>query len=289
MCPNMIPQGYQLNRSSPFFGLENQATHLPNEVNSYLLNIKKLTSRSSTTVWTNEILNVLRPFELDALIDYDLPRPRETDQKFARWRFWTPVVARWLLDQVEEPIQQQVQSHTTHLTFADEVFRTIRTVNLGHHRLFIEREREKWQNLSRDNFDTATDFIMAYQNQFNRLKIEGEEDPCGMALCRLLNELEGEFLRASFIRSEVNGMGREVDYRMFNYYCRLLISETREFRDTDAGGGLDTGRGHGRGRGRGRGTGGGGSGDGGRGSDSGSLGGDVSYRNWRRGDVRQPR
>ncbi|CAG8388723.1 unnamed protein product [Penicillium salamii] len=164
------------------FDFVNKASQLPNEVNSNLLDITKLSSHSSTTVWHNEVLNVLRPFRLEGLIDPNLARPDPTDFQFGKWRFWTPVIARWLLNQLDDPIQQLA-------------------VNMGNHRLYIERELGKWQSLKRSDYSTAKDFILAYQNQYNRLKIEGEEESCGLALGCLLNELEGEFLRVTFIRS----------------------------------------------------------------------------------------
>ncbi|CAG8920332.1 unnamed protein product [Penicillium salamii] len=252
----------------------NQASHLPNEVDTKLLSIHKLSSQSSTTVWKSEVLSVLRPFKLEGLIDSNLARPDPDDFQYAKWRFWTPVIARWLLSQLEEPIQQLVRSHTPYLTHADNVFDTIKAVNMGNHRLYIERELAKWVNLKRANYSKAEDFIMAYQNQYNRLKIEEEEVSCGLALARLLNELEGELWRVTFIRSEVDTMGKEVDYPLFNYYCRLLIRESRESVE-GTGGGSETGRGgHGEGRG----------------SSSGARQ-EISYRNWRRGERerRQPR
>lgn len=254
----------------------NQATFLPNEVTAVFLNITKLAPRSSTTVWCNEVMNVLRPFGLEGLVDLDLPRPHEADPQFPKWRFWTPVVAHWLLNQLEDSIKAQVRAHSNRLSLADDVFQAILTVSSPNHRLYIEREVEKWHNLRRANFATATDFIIAYQAQYNRLKTEEEEESAGIALFRLLDEMEGEFLRVTFIRSEVNGLDREVDYRLFSYYYRLLLEETRLYRDTDTGGGFETGRqGGGGGAGRGGGS---------------SLfgGGEVSYRSWRRMDAQQP-
>ncbi|CAI7577031.1 unnamed protein product [Penicillium bialowiezense] len=254
----------------------NQATFLPNEVTAVFLNITKLSPRSSTTVWCNEVMSVLRPFGLEGLIDLELPRPHESDPQFRKWRFWTPVVAHWLLNQLEDSLQAQVQAHSNRLSLADDVFRAIITVNSASHRLYIERELEKWNRLKRSDFATATDFIIAFQAQYNRLKAEDEEEPAGMALARLLDEIDGEFLRVTFIRSEVIGLDREVDYRLFSYYCRLLIEETRTFRDTDTGGGFQTGR-QGGGGGAGRG-----------GGSSMFGGGEVSYRSWRRMDSQQP-
>ncbi|KAK4908566.1 hypothetical protein LTR66_017554, partial [Elasticomyces elasticus] len=278
MSANMSPHG-QSNPPQSQRRL-NQASYLPNEVNASFLQIKKLSPRSSTTVWRNEVLGVLRPLGLDGLINLELPRPHESDEQYIKWRFWTPTVARWLLNQVDDTIQSHVKAQTTEVVRADTVYQTIRMVNSGNHRLYIERELQKWHNLKRSDFGKAADFIMAFQNQYNRLKIEEEEDPAGMALGRLLNEMQGEFLRITFIRAEVEGMDREIDARLFNYYCRLLISETRDFRDTDTGGGFDTVQQHGGGGGRG----------GGPGGSSGSFGGqEVSYRNWRRIDARQPR
>lgn len=254
-----------------------QATNLPKEVNIILLDIAKLTTQSSTTVWSNEAIAVLRPFELEGILNPTLSRPSPSDSRYERWRFWTPVVARWLLSQVDDSIQRLVRNHGALPALADELFQTIKTMCSNNQRAYIQRQLHNWHNLKRGNYPTAADFIMAYQNQYNRLKIEGEEEPCGMALGRLLNELEGEFVRITFIRSEVNGMDREVDYRLFSYYCRLLINETRDFRDTDTGGGFDTGRG--------------GGGGGSSGSGAGSFNArDVSYRGWRKlTGGRQPR
>jgi hypothetical protein len=247
-----------------------QATYLPKEVNTILLNINKLTHGSSTTVWINEVLSILRPFALEGIIDSSLPRPLPSELNFERWRFWAPVVASWLLTQIEEQFQtvMKAQSIFKHdpiqLTIADQVFDVIKSLNTSNHRSYVARELGKWHDMRRNQYRSAADFVMAYQNQYNRLKVEGEEEPCGMALGRLLHELQGEFMRVNFIRSEVEAMDREVDYRLFCYYCKLLINETRELRDIDNGGGS--------------------------GSSSSWGGGEVSYRAWRREQgPKQPR
>jgi transposase len=253
-----------------------------------LISVRKLGPQSSTTSWVTEVMAVLRPFHLELIIDSTTPKPDAQNPNFQRWKYWTGIVAEWLLKQVDDSLQRVVKVQTPHLTYADEVFKTIKMMNAANHRSYVERELARWQNMRRVHFRTPADFIMAYQNQFNRLKIEGEEDPCGMALKRLLNELGGEHIRIHFIREEVNDRDRPVDYQLFSYYCRLLISEFRENRDLDLGlGGGDDGSGNG-----GRGSGGGRGSRGSRSSHSGSFsGGEVSYKNWRKEnrDAKQPR
>jgi uncharacterized membrane protein YgcG len=262
-----------------------QATYLPKEVMASLISIKKLTPQSSSTIWGNEITNVLRPFQLEALIDSNIPKPDASDINFQRWKYWTGIVANWLLNQVDDSLQRIVKVQTTMLTYADEVFKTIKLLSAGNHRSYVEHELAKWQNMKRSEHQTAIDFIMAYQNQFNRLKIEGEEEPCGMALGRLLQELQGEHIRIHFIREEVNDRDRPIDYQLFNYYCRLLISEFRANRNLELGlGGDNDGSG---------GNGGDGSGRGSRSSYSGgsASGREISYKGWRKGNrqTKQPR
>jgi hypothetical protein len=263
-----------------------QATYLPKEVMTSLISIKKLTPQSSTTSWGNEITTVLRPFQLEALIDSNILKPDASDFNFQRWKYWTGIVANWLLNQVDDSLQRIVKVQTPLLTYADEVFKTIKLMSARNQRSYVDRELAKWQNLKRVHYRTPIDFIMAYQNQFNRLKIEGEEDPCGLALGRLLHELQGEHIRIHFIREEVNDRDHPIDYQLFSYYCRLLISEFRKNRDLDLGLGGDDDHSGGNGGGRG-------SAQGSHSSHSGASvsGRDVSYKGWRKGnqDVKQPR
>lgn len=211
-----------------------QATNLPKEVDTKLLSIAKLTRELSTTVWENEVLNILRPFGLEGLINPTLPRPTSSEPQFARWRFWTPVVAKWLLDQVYEPIQTAIKDHgafkynSSRLTLADEVFPAIKLLNGDNQQEYLAREVGKWQDLSRSSYYSAVDFILAYRAQYHRMRVEGIQDSCAVALGRLLNELESELMRITFIRSEVCELDREIDFRLFSYYCRLLIHEVRE-------------------------------------------------------------
>lgn len=262
-----------------------QATYLPKEVMTSLLSINKLTPQTSTTSWGNEITNVLRPFQLEALIDSNIPKPDPSNINYQRWKYWTGIVANWLLNQVDDSLQRIVKIQTPLLTYADEVFKTIKRMSERNQRSYVERELAKWQSMKRADYRTAIDFIMAYQNQFNRLKIEGEEDPCGLALGRLLHELQGEHIRIHFIREEVNDRDQEIDYQLFSYYCRLLISEFRRNRDLDLG--LDDDDDDGSGGNGGRGS---------RASRSSHSGGpasgrDVTYRGWRKGnrEQKQPR
>ncbi|KGO45655.1 hypothetical protein PEX1_011090 [Penicillium expansum] len=205
-----------------------QATNLPKETSTTLLNITKLRPDSSLTVWGNEIIHVLQPFQLDALVDYDLPRPHIGDPNYNRWKFWTLVVANWLFNQVDASLQLKVKAHSNDLTFADEIFNTIRLLSLHSQSKFLAKELKRWEELKRDEFSTPADFIMAYQNQFNRLKTEGHEPSCDVALVRLLQELHGEVLKVPFIQEEIRDLERPVDYQLFVYYCKVLVAESRK-------------------------------------------------------------
>ncbi|KAJ6002151.1 hypothetical protein N7522_007378 [Penicillium canescens] len=261
-----------MSRSPPL----TQATHLPKEIPVTLLGISNLTPQSSTTRWGNEIMHVLRPFKLEGLLDPSLPRPQQHHEDYRKWKYWTSIVSRWLFDQVETSIQVKVRDYAPQLTFADEVFKSIRTMSLPDHASYLAGELEKWENLRRDQYSTAVDFIMAYQNQFNRLKMEGHEPTCTVALRRLLQALSSEIIRVSFIRDEVDNLGRDLDYQLFTYYCRILVTESRRPDDRGAGDSSHSSY-----------SGGGGGGGGGEsrrgsGASGGSRSGrDVSYRSWR--------
>ncbi|OQD66061.1 hypothetical protein PENPOL_c005G05740 [Penicillium polonicum] len=240
-----------------------QATDLPKQAPSTFLDISKLTPESSLTVWGNEIIHVLRPFKLDALVNIDLPRPHPGDHNYNRWKFWTLVVANWLFNQIEAALQLKVKAHSNDLTYADEIFSTIRLLSLHNQSKFVASELKRWEEMKRDNFATPADFIMAYQNQFNRLKTEGHDPACEFALRRLLQELHGEVLKVPFIEEEVKNLGRPVDYQLFVYYCKVLVNESRKptvsLAEYNAMGG-----------------------DGGATGQSQSSGRDISYRGWRR-------
>ncbi|KAJ5317685.1 hypothetical protein PENANT_c004G02589 [Penicillium antarcticum] len=268
--PGFRHQGVGASRSPPL----TQATHLPKEVPVTLLEISKLNPQSSTTRWGNEIMHVLRPFKLETLLDSSLPRPQQHHEDYRKWKYWTSIVSRWLFDQVEPSIQLKVRDHAPQLTYADEIFRSIRTISLQAHASYLAGELEKWEDLRRDQYPTAADFIMAYQNQFNRLKMESHEPTCAVALRRLLQALSSEIIRVSFIRDEVENLGREVDYQLFTYYCRILVTESR--RSIDRGAGTPSSSSV-----SGRGGGSGGSRRGSGASGGSSSGRDVSYRGWR--------
>ncbi|KAJ5196907.1 hypothetical protein N7449_007386 [Penicillium cf. viridicatum] len=205
-----------------------QATDLPKESPATLLNISKLNPESSLTVWGNEIIHVLRPFKLDALVNIDLPRPHPGDLNYNRWKFWTLVVAGWLFNQIEAALQLKVKAHSNDLTYADEIFNTIRLLSLHSHSKFVASQLKRWEEINRRNFATPADFIMAYQNQFNRLKTEGHDPSCDFAFRRLLQELHGGVLKVPFIEEEVKNLGRPVDYQLFVYYCKVLVNESRK-------------------------------------------------------------
>ncbi|KAJ5775500.1 uncharacterized protein N7511_000511 [Penicillium nucicola] len=263
-------QAASMSRSSPL----TQATHLPKESPVTLLNVSELTPQSSTTRWGNEIIHVLRPFKLETLLDSSLPRPQQHHEDYRKWKYWTAVVSRWLFDQVETSIQLKVRDHVPQPTYADEVFRSIRTINLPEHASYLASELKKWEDLRRDKYSTAADFILAYQNQFNRLKMEGHEPTCAVALRGLLQALSSEIISVSFILDEVENLGRDIDYQLFTYYCRILITESRRSDGRGAGtpsnSSYSGGGGGGSGSRRGSGT-----------SGGSSSGRDVSYRGWR--------
>jgi hypothetical protein len=192
-----------------------------------LLNIMKLRPDCSLTVWGNEIIHVLQPLKLDALVANDLPRPNPKDADYNRWKFWTRMVAGWLLNQVNTPLQQKVRAHSKDLTFADEIFSTIKQLSLQNQSKFIENEVKRWESVKRENFRTPADFILAYQNQYNRLKAEDQAPTCDYALGRLLEALHGEVLKVPFLQEEVKDLGRPVDYKLFVYYCKVLVEESR--------------------------------------------------------------
>lgn len=234
-----------------------QATNLPKESPATLLCITKLTPQSSTTTWGNEVIHVLRPFKLESLVNSDLPKPQPGDGDYHKWKYWTRIVASWLFHQVDVSIQRRLKENSNEITYADELFKTIKELCLFNQSEYVAREVQKWEGLKRGDYPTPADFIMAYQNQFNRLKTENHEPTCGFAIGRLLAELDGEILRVPFIREEVRDLGRPVDYQLFTYYCRVLISESRK---PDTGNILPGSHATGSGRGLGR---------------------DVSYRGWR--------
>ncbi|KAJ5229927.1 hypothetical protein N7489_010635 [Penicillium chrysogenum] len=237
-----------------------QVADLPKPTQVTLLNIQKLRPDSSLTVWGNEVLHALRPFKLDALVDSDLPKPHPRDDDYQKWKFWTLAVSRWLYNQVDASLQLKVKEHPNEVTYADEMFSTIRRLSLPNQSKFLARELRKWEEIKRGSFATAADFIMAYQNQFNRLKTENHEPSCDFALDRLLNELHGEVLKAPYIQEELKDLGRPVNYQMFVYYCKVMVNESRNPSIPAAEASTMGGDGEGRGRSRGR---------------------DISYRSWR--------
>lgn len=237
-----------------------QATCLPKEAPATLLSVAKLKPESSLTVWGNEIVHVLQPFKLDGLVNLDLPRPHPGDINYDRWKFWTLVVASWLFNQIEVALQLKVKAHSNDLAFADEIFSTIRLLSLRNQSNFVANELKKWEEMNRNNFATPSDFIMAYQNQFNRLKTEGHDPSCDFALRRILQELHGEVLKVPFIEEEVKNLGRPVDYQLFVYYCKVLVNESRQPSVTPADDIIEGGSATGQSQSGGR---------------------DISYRGWR--------
>ncbi|KAJ5512679.1 hypothetical protein N7463_002231 [Penicillium fimorum] len=208
--------------------LPTQATKLPKESPVTLLDITKLEPESSLTVWGNEILHVLRPLKLDALLVSDLPRPHLGDADYSKWKFWTLVVAEWLFNQVDTSFQHKVKAHSNDLAFADEIFNAIKLLNLYSQSKFLANEVKRWEGLKRENYSMPAEFIMAYQNQYNRLKIENHAPSCDFALDRLLQELHGELMKVPFIQEEVKDLERPVNYPLFVYYCKVLVDESRK-------------------------------------------------------------
>ncbi|CAG8895858.1 unnamed protein product [Penicillium egyptiacum] len=143
------------------------------------------------------------------------------------------------------------------------MFSTIRRLSLYNHSKFLEREFKRLEEIKRGNFASPADSIMAYQNHSDRLKTENQAPSCEFALGRLLNKLRREILEVPFIQEEVKYLGRPVDYRLFIYYCRALVDESRK-PSISAAEASNMGD-HGEARGR-----------------SHSSGRHISYRSWRR-------
>ncbi|KAJ5794657.1 hypothetical protein N7457_001256 [Penicillium paradoxum] len=204
-----------------------QATSLPKESPATLLDIAKLTPQSSTTIWCTEVLHVLRPFKLESIVSSELPKPLPADINYPKWKYWTHIVAAWLFRQVDDSVKLRVKQHSNEIVYADDIFRNIKEVSLYNHAAYVAREWQKWEDLNRGDYSTAASFILAYQNQFNRLKAENHEPACDFALARLFAALEGEIMPVPFIREEVRDLGRPADYQLFTYYCRVLINESR--------------------------------------------------------------
>ena len=107
--------------------LPNQASELPESINTVIPTIKPLKTRKKLALWKQDIRATLSGCDLLDLINIDglLQCPDIEDANYIKWRRLSTRVGQWLTGQVDEEFKQQLIDEQTNLRYADEIYTAI--------------------------------------------------------------------------------------------------------------------------------------------------------------------
>ena len=218
------------------------------------------------SAWRQALVYQLTPFRLEWLLDSDIPRPPKTHASFERWQYWSRLVASWMYNQVDKTLQTKLRNLTQIPKYADKMCDELMSMTQGSVRMQTASiELEKFDKMKRSDYNSASEYIEAYQRQYHvlaRFKIALHP---AHALSRVLPNLELEVKKVQFIREEVaNLKPEELSLAKVQEYWKGLQAAADMEGVTNAA--VNAGRG---GRANGR---------GGRGGNPGSRGGNPGSR-----------
>ncbi|GKZ23815.1 hypothetical protein AbraCBS73388_010408 [Aspergillus brasiliensis] len=117
-----------------------------------------LRGRSNFLQWDFEVKQELKLAGLRDLIDLDLPRPATTHEKYATWHDYSMLLQSWL-------------------DYADDAYRTIRKIALGHGVIACQSLVYSLVKRSRKDYSTAGQYVEDFENNYTFAK----ELDCGLS------------------------------------------------------------------------------------------------------------
>lgn len=119
-------------------------------------------------VWVRKVHGILRRLGLDNVIDSHVPRPSRQDTNYAKWKYWSSTVGRWLLGQVDAGVIGNLRAFdlVTEETFtkeppfyADETFSRIQSSELFQEMGYASNDLH---SIRREDFPTAASYVIAW-------------------------------------------------------------------------------------------------------------------------------
>lgn len=217
-----------------------QANNLPIETDGVyhdMLHKKALIvlTDSDTDVedWLTALDDALRPLGLHNLIDKTMFRPHASDPLYYRWNFWSVAVGWWMRRFLDENMTAHLCLSEDVPMFADDLYLMIeshfgRADSSSH----VRQELAKWHEMKLSDYDTAAEFVIAYENSCIILDRFRVGPPPFMALARLLDELKDTLPKVAEIEWELKDkIALEITEASFEEYCKTLIAAAQQMGD----------------------------------------------------------
>ncbi|GKZ30816.1 hypothetical protein AbraIFM66950_010406 [Aspergillus brasiliensis] len=186
-----------------------------------------LRGRSNFLQWDFEVKQELKLAGLRDLIDLDLPRPATTHEKYAAWHNYSRGLQSWLVGQLSGGLTREFRLTSDAKDYADDAYRTIRKIALGHGVVACQSLVYSLVKRSRKDYSTAGQYVEDFENNYTFAK----ELDCGLspfvASLLLLRELYPEF--TSWVMTEESAIpgdaGKTYTDNDFFRLCRRAIKE----------------------------------------------------------------
>ena len=202
----------------------NQASKLPDELTETFAPLNKLRGRDDFNVWNYCVKSTLEQFDLEDLIDFSIPRPNESDNKYAKWARLSKRVKMWMTLQLSTSLIREISQSSEPSMYADDFIRLIEKLVLGDghnlaHIVWLEA-----LSMKRSQYSTIEQFITALRDKVqhsNRVDMPITAYQAASLLLKnvhreLPNYVEAKFLelskipRGDFTMQQFRGLCEEV-------------------------------------------------------------------------------
>ena len=213
----------------------NQGTNLPEVPLSFKTPIlKKLEhSNKDPAAWIHAVKLSLGPYRLKELIG-KLPRPAPDDPSYNKWTFWSISVAAWLWASIDDAIQTRLLGQDSPPEYADDLYREIMTTVLGSNQAEnVALEYKKLMSMRREGTTSASQYVIAYQNQFNILCKHRINPPFFGSLITMIDQLREDIAKVAFIEEKLAVLTPgEITREQYDEFVKTLLSAA-ELREHD--------------------------------------------------------
>ncbi|OQD69520.1 hypothetical protein PENPOL_c002G07915 [Penicillium polonicum] len=154
--------------------------------------------------WKLSLAYRLIPYELEWLLDSDIPRPAKTHTSYERWKYWSRLVASWMYNQIDVTLQNELRNLSKMPKYADQLYDQLRSMTQGSDWMqtaFLEIR--KFDKMKRSDYNSASEYIEEYRRQYHVLgRLKAAPHPVH-ALSQVLQNLELEVKMVQFVMDEV--------------------------------------------------------------------------------------
>lgn len=126
--------------------------------------------------WEFQVRLVLENLGLQDLVDRDLSRPEENHKNYIRWHSCSKRLQIWLTRQLSGEVMEEFVSSVDDKDFADEAYKVIRRIVLGHGVVRCQNVAYKLVRMTRADYSTAGQYIENFKNIY----ILAKQLQCGL-------------------------------------------------------------------------------------------------------------